>query len=52
MKSSFEAFLYYSIFIIHYSLFIKKETMNAINNPSLDKSLHFAARIVKLYNYL
>ena len=44
--------MYYSLFIIHYSLFIKKEKIKAIEeNPLLEKSLHFAARIIKLYQY-
>ena len=48
------AFLYYSLFIIHFSIFIKKpEMMNSMKeNILLEKTLKFAARIVKLYTYL
>ena len=41
------AFLYYSLFIILFSLFIYKNN----GNPLLEKSLKFATRIVKLYQF-
>ena len=41
--------LYYSLFFIIFSLFFNKENND---NPLLDKSLLFAARIVKLNRYL
>ena len=45
--------LYYSLFFIVFSLFFKKENNNMQkDNPLLDKSLLFAARIVKLNKYL
>ena len=40
-----------SLFIFHYSLKSVKLLMDK-HNPLLDKSLAFAARIVKLYQYL
>ena len=48
------AFLvYYSLFVIHYFLFIKKGDRRTVKeNILLEKSLKFAARIVKLYQYL
>ena len=45
--------LYYSLFFIIFSLFFKKENNDMQkDNPLLDKSLLFAARIVKLNKYL
>jgi four helix bundle protein len=41
----------YSLFSILYSLKGAEESM-AYSSPLLEKSLHFAARIVKLYQYL
>ena len=49
------AFLvYYSLFTILYSLFTKKceEIVVSYSSPLLVKSLRFASRIVKLYQYL
>ena len=48
------AFLYYSLFTILFSLFTKEKRNCMIYNesPLLEKSLKFAARIVKLYQYL
>ena len=51
------AFPYYSLFTIHYSLFTKKSDEKRKiymynESPLLEKSLKFAARIVKLYQYL
>lgn len=46
--------LYYSLFFIIFSLFFKRQGMITVKkkNPLLDKSLLFAARIVKLNKYL
>ena len=45
--------LYYSLFFIIFSFFLKKENNDIQkDNPLLDKSLLFAARIVKLNKYL
>ena len=42
-----------SLFVIHYSLFIfYLKGRLVMDSPILDKSLKFAARIVKLYQYL
>ena len=48
------AFLYYSLFIILFSLFIYKNEVDLMynGNPLLEKSLKFATRIVKLYQFL
>ena len=47
--------IHYSLFIFHYSLDqkIRSEAADMTEyNPLLDKSLKFAARIVRLYQYL
>lgn len=43
-------FILYSLFFIHYSN--NEEISMYQSNPLLEKSLKFAARIVKLYQYL
>lgn len=53
MNNVGRALLYYSLFVIHYSLFIfYLKGRLVMDSPILDKSLKFAARIVKLYQYL
>ena len=51
MLRFFAASIYYIFFILFY-LFFKKRSKMKTENPLLDKSLLFAARIIKLNKYL